>query len=243
MRLFSLNGALLGVFLSIVPFAARAEDAAPLRHLEYRVEFHTTGTAQSASYDGTSTSMVSGGFQGKISVDVIAFTKDGGMIVKVALVTDNQLRPAPPVACGVYGNGSVICPPNAPIDATENTLLAFLGRGFYDPSRIDSAGKWSNGGSSEGGRSHSDFTATPTQDPNVVMIREHTEVIPGKIVANTPQPMDIAGYTADTDVRYNTALSVPISIHDSTSYTHVRGSEGGSDMTDLRLTQDSFAKH
>lgn len=232
MRLHLVLAALLGaVFLTLSP--ARAEDPAPLRHLEYRVSVHSTGTTQSESYDGLSTDMATGGYDGTLSVDVLAVAKDGGMVVKGAEWMHGRVRPEQAVTCAVYGDGRVICPQNAPLTGTIHILFSHLGRTFYDTSLIDANGKWTRSDEGPELSVKSTFAQTPTQNADIVMIREHTDVAPRQQIA--------VGFSSDTDIRYNTTLLVPVSIHDVSTTDSRSGSAGGTDITDLNLTKDSFA--
>lgn len=220
--------------VAMAALPANAAGPASIRHLEYRISGHQTVNATSESYDGTSSGMGSIGYDGTMSVDVLALAKDGGMVVRAAVLMDGEIRPQEAVTCAVYGDGRVICPQNEPITGVIHTLFAHLGRGFYDPSIIDANGRWKR--SNDGGEVdvESAFTATPTKDPNVVSITEHTTVEPRGQLGS--------GWSDDVNMRYDTALSVPLTIHD-VSTPDSRSSSGGIDVTDLSLTQDSFAKH
>ncbi|HET9095239.1 MAG TPA: hypothetical protein VFN37_01145 [Candidatus Baltobacteraceae bacterium] len=213
---------------------AAAADPAPIRHLEYHVSGHTTVNAQSESYDGTSSGMGSVGYDGTMSVDVLALAKDGGMVVRASVMMNGEIRPEEAVTCAVYGDGRVICPQNAPISGAMHVLFSRLGRDFYDPSIVDASGKWTRNDDGGGVSADATFTSTPTKDPNVLEIREHLTVEPRGQIAS--------GWTDEAQIRYNTALSVPLSIHD-VSTPDSRSDNGGVEITDMDLKSDSFAKH
>lgn len=232
MRLF-MTIAAAGVFaVSAAP--AHAADPAPIRHLEYRVSGHSMASAQAESYDGTASGMATAGFDGTMSVDVLALAKDGGMVVRASMTMDDEIRPEQAVTCAVYGDGRVICPANAPITGAMHVLFSHLGRDFYDTSIIDANGKWTRTNDGGGVDVESVFTSKPTSDAGIVAISEHTTVEPRGQLGS--------GWTDEAKIRYNVALSVPVSIHNE-STPDSRSANGGVETTDLRLTQDSFAKH
>ena len=223
------------VFVAAGMIALQAQTPAaqaPLRHLEYRVAASSTATAQSASYSGTDTAMATGGFDGTISVDVVALAKDGGMVVRATVQRNHEVRADQPVTCAVYGSGNVVCPEGAPNSGVVNVLFGTLGRGFYDPSEVSEDGTWNRGVDNDDLSLHNHFSRKATDNADVVLIREHTELVPHKQIA--------VGFTSDTDIRYNVALSVPVSIHDYTTYVG-HGATGGTERVDLTLTKDSFA--
>lgn len=213
---------------------AAAADPAPLRHLEYKISGHSTATATVESYDGTSSGIGSAGYDGTMSVDVLALAKDGGMVVRATVMMDGEIRPQQSVTCAVYGDGRVMCPANAPITGPMHVVLAHLGRDFYDPSIIDANGKWVR--NMDGGNLAVDstFTSQTTKDPGILSIHEVTTVKPRGYLAS--------GWTDEADIRYNTSLSVPISIH-NVDTPDSRSGSGGVQVTDVDLKSDSFAKH
>lgn len=233
MRLF-ITIAFLGVVAMATRCPAAAADPAPLRHLEYHISGHATVNAQSESYDGTASGMGSAGYDGTMSVDVLALAKDGGMVVRASVMMNGEIRPEQSVTCAVYGDGRVICPQNAPITGAMHVLFSHLGRDFYDPSIVDASGKWTRNDDGGGIDADSTFTSTATKDPNVIDIREHTSVEPRGQIAS--------GWTDEADIRYNVALSVPVSIH-NVSTPDSRSDNGGIEITDMDLKSDSFAKH
>lgn len=220
------------IALGLVALQAQTPAQAPIRHLEYRVSVHSTHTAQGASYYGTATGMQTRGMDGTMSVDILALAKDGGMVVRAIVTKNGKVRPDEPVTCAVYGDGSVVCPAEAPNSGAVNILFSTLGRGFYDPTEADSDGKWTRSKVGEGLAVHNQFARKPTDNGDVIVIHEHTEVVPRKQIAD--------GFTSETDIRYNVALSVPLAIHDFTTYVG-HGSSAGTETTELTLTKDSFA--
>ena len=233
MRLF-MTIAVAGVLAAGTMPQARAADPAPIRHLAYRVHGYETANATYESYDGTASGLATAGFDGTMSVDVLALAKDGGIVVRASMMMDHQIRPQEAVTCAVYGDGRVICPANAPITGAMHELFSHLGRDFYDPSIIDANGKWSRSQNGGGVDVESAFASKPTKDPNVVSISERTTVEPRGQLAT--------GWTEQVTIRYNVAMSVPLTIHDE-STPDGRSSSGGISTTDFRLTEDSFAKH
>jgi|SRR5579884_806036 len=225
--------AFLCVAASIAGSAARA-DTAPVRHLEYHVSGHAAVSGQTESYEGTSTGMATAGYDGTMSVDILALANDGGMVVRASVTMNGEIRPEQAVTCAVYGDGRVICPADAPITGAMHVLFSHLGRNFYDPSIIDASGKWTRTDEGKELIASASFTSTPTKDPDVVLIREHSSVEPRAQIG--------VGFSDEVEIRYNVALSVPLSIHD-VSTPDGRGGAAGVSTTDLQLTKDSFAKH
>jgi hypothetical protein len=222
---------------------AQTPTPAPIRHLEYRISEHSTRTATAESYDGMASGMQTRGLQGTMNVDVLAIANDGGMVVRAQVTVDGRGHSDQPVTCAVYGNGEVVCPPDAPISGSENLLFGCLGRGFYDPSLVDDKGTWTRDRSGKELAVVAKFKRDETSNPDVIVIHEQLNVTPLK-EATTGNGADgtVAGFESDTDIHYNVPLSVPMSLHDMTTFSARGFNGGGTDFTDLTLTKDSFAK-
>ncbi len=228
---------ILGSIILLCPAGALAQATpapapAVLRHLEFKINLHVTESQTSASYDGTSSAMSVGGEEENTSVDVLGLTNDGGMIVRATTQVKGEPRSEAPITCGVYGDGRVGCGPNAEISDTTLLLLQYMGRGFYDPANLVD-NQWHHDMDAGNFKVRTTFKRTSADGVNPVRIVQHTDVQPTHDLA--------AGSTSDTDITYDSALSVPIAIHD-TQHTKAHGGSGAFRNTDIQLIKDSFAK-
>jgi len=134
----------LTLLAALAPAMAGAD---PLRTLVYRFSYDAHGFGGTPSMGGgvVSENGTSGsaGRTGKITVDVISATPDGGLVVDVGEDIDRRYPPLQRVRCAVYGQTlDVVCDQNVGETIEEHALLFFLGRDFYDPSRLDAQGSW-----------------------------------------------------------------------------------------------------
>ncbi len=161
-----LLASLLALACGIQPaFAAStsgAEAAKPLRTLTYDLEM-TIGNVREIRVDaiGTSGSGITNTgaaleSKGSISVDVIAVTADGGMVVDVAENASNRSHAKVRVA--IAKSGSVVYDPKQSDNVTveEFALMSWLARGFYAPPADPPGTTWDTDASAQGvtGKTH-----------------------------------------------------------------------------------------
>lgn len=242
----------LALFAIVAWFTLSAQTPAPpaapaksLRHLEYsfHVEYQTNGEGHDSGMDpggagGNGTGVTSilggGGRQGTIDVDVVGFASDGALIVAINEMLQADARPRERFTCTVYGDGHVLCPTAVgPLSDAENLLLSLLGRGFVNPSALDSRNHWRL---TYDGRQVSvvtDYTITDPADAGPVTIVKHATI--------TSHTRTIGNSVEDARIVYDRALSVPDSVHDTAFEQYTDGSL--STTLDVSLISDSFAKH
>lgn len=152
------SAALLAAVLPVSALAANMTTGAPpQRHLVYTFtygvstdrELHTAGIASGGAGgpgdSGSASGMVdnTGGSsdKGTIVVDVVSEQPDSGLVVVVS-EQGQDTRKAPPATCVVFSDTTIICDPNARVNAEELTLLRFLGAHFVDPNNLDAKSHW-----------------------------------------------------------------------------------------------------
>ena len=203
----------------------------------FSADYQTTGeTHQGAIGTGGSgvvSLMGSGGRQGSIDVDVLAVAKDGGLVIRSNEWLRAQPRPSQAITCAVYPDGRVICPQNLPVTDAETTLMAYLGRNFFDPSLLDAKGHWQRSFADKEVSDVSDFTVVGSSDANPLNVKMHSEV--KSLTGVGPSWHDDSTFT------YDPALNVPISIHDVAIQT-AQGSSMTKAVMEFQLAKDSFAK-
>ena len=216
--------------------------ANPLRHLEYNfdVVYMQTGEGHVGDIGTNGSGIVSydatNGRQGKMSVDVLAAAKDGGLVIRAQESMPNEPRQPVPVTCAVYGNGEVLCGndrTNVPSDAMA-VLFAHLGRDFYDASLIDDKGHWTRYFEANNVRIASSFSMPKIDAGKPSSIFEHRDI---KSLDGTQPDM-----LEDTRLSYDTGLLVPTSIFNEAVQSS-RGSGYVRTRVNLNLVSDSFAKH
>jgi hypothetical protein len=148
------SAALLAAFLPVSALAANMTTGAPpQRHLVYTFtygvstdrETHVSGMSATTGDAGSPSGMVdnTGGSndKGTIVVDVVSEQPDSGLVVVVS-EQGQDTRKAPPSTCVVFSDTTLICDPNARVNAEELTLLRFLGAHFVDPNNLDAKSHW-----------------------------------------------------------------------------------------------------
>jgi hypothetical protein len=230
------------VFLAVALLQAASGRACadPIRTLVYRYAITMNnmsgmtgmGSGGNLSY---SEALDTDGSRGEMVVQVQAATKDGGLVVDVHEQIDNQPHPTQSIRCAVYSDpNDVICDQNLHASAAETALLSYLGRYFYDPTRLDAANHWrifeplNNG------------TASVTTDLTVKSVTA---------TKNDGQLLDISlhrvlkdgPYLSDTtgSLTYDPKMDIPTAGHLVTDI-QTGGSFGGS-VINFHLLQDSFA--
>lgn len=216
----------------LVPLAARADDAKPpIRHLEFDAHVSVTSMSTSEGYNSFGSGVNQEGLNEHISVDVLAVANDGGLVVRTQAQAEGDARPEEPVECAVYGDGRVACAPHAHVTDDTMLLLSTLGRGWYDPSIVTN-GTWTRKLDFQTMTLKSTYKRQTPDGTDPMRVTEHTDLV---------NKGDIhAGSTSDTNITYNVALSVPLSIHDEE--VPKSGQMGTRVTTDIKLTKDSMAK-
>lgn len=151
---------------------ARAEAPKPLRHLVYTFSVGiTTNTAVSSSGIGTGGSGVTdygGGVmdKGTIAVDVLQAVDDKrGKALVVSVKEDaRESRTAPPVSVILYGDGTVLYDPSLKLQDEERAILKYLGRGFFDSSKLDANNHWQIAQADRQGKIQDDYTVKNSTD-------------------------------------------------------------------------------
>jgi hypothetical protein len=208
--------------------------ADPLRTLVYRYSSAMNGF--SGGYTGgvhgavADSTIDSGGSDGTITVQVQAAAKDGGLVIDVYQTIDRSERPLQTIRCAVYSDPNIVaCTPGLEPTSEEDTLLSYLGRTFYDPSRLDANNHWQMSLQLDGGKGSlvTDVTAQPQAA--------------GKVSLAISRIMKDWDYDRKTtgSVVYDPAMQIPDSGHIE-SDVQDRNNSGHSTL-DFHLVSDSFA--
>ena len=224
----------VGACLLAVTLCAGSVSADPLRVLVYRFGYTGAGfnTSAEAVEHGIVNEMTDAGTDGrtgKITVSVQSATQDGGLVVDVSEEIDRAYRRQQTIRCAVYGRTiDVICDQSLTPSAEETVLLSYLGRFFYDPSKLDENQHWQAVPSLRTvTKITNDFSITQTNGDLITMAV-------AKQIRN-------GGYksTSSGTLVYDSALQIPRSVHLSTA---VEGSSNyGNSIVDLTLVSDSMA--
>jgi hypothetical protein len=143
------------------PAIAWAADAPakPLRTLVYDVVYtaHTLHTQKTSGFNGSLGSGMQSGngsvsgsgiaavgldgdHRGTLTVEVIAATPDGGLVVDTSFsgssVSEKKTRIA------IYSDGHITAPPDAPLGPESLHLLPLLARGFFANTTMTSGASW-----------------------------------------------------------------------------------------------------
>lgn len=126
--------------------------AKPLRTLVYNVVYsaHTLQTQKTSGFNASGTGSISGSGtaavgldgdrRGTLTVDVIAATPDGGLVVdagySASLVTAQKTRIA------IFPDGHLNAPPDSPLGPETLHLLPLLARGFFADTEITAGASW-----------------------------------------------------------------------------------------------------
>jgi hypothetical protein len=221
----------LALFWAII---APAPADAPIRTLVYQYSYDARGFSGSSSAIGgikSDTSRGSASRTGEITVEVAAATQDGGLVVDITQTIDRTPRPLETIRCALYGATSdVVCDQNVHATREETVLLTYLGRDFYDVSRLDPQGDWSTSPKMNPGKVSilNSFKATKT-DGDIVTIAVDREERNGDFRATTTGTL-----------LYNSAMEVPTSVRIATAGART-GAQGDMNVS-LTLISDSMAK-
>jgi hypothetical protein len=148
------------------PLAASAADApAPatsLRHLVYDVTYsaRTTHEVKSSGFNGgyggssmpgegsgvaagggTVSQFMNGDDHGKLTIDVVAATQDGGLVVDTSFAGSANVQPTTRVA--VYSDGRLSADPAHPLCPEATRLLPLIARGFIANRDVSPGSSWS----------------------------------------------------------------------------------------------------
>ena len=148
------------------PLAASAADApAPaksLRHLVYDVSYsaHTTHEVKSSGFNGgyggaappgegsgvaagggTASQYMNGDDRGKLTIDIVAATQDGGLVVDTSFAGSATVQPLTRVA--IYIDGRLSADPAHPLSPEAARLLPLIARGFIANRDVSPGSSWS----------------------------------------------------------------------------------------------------
>lgn len=225
---------LLATFvLTIGPSVTHAD---PIRTMTYHFDMDGRGFGGAAGLGDHGTVLQNGAFgtvarSGKITVAVQQATPDGGLVVDLTEMVDRTDKPLQTIRCAVYGATSdFVCSQDVPVTNEENVLLAYLGRQFFDPSKLDDKNHW---------------RSEPKIKPvSAVIYNDYTvSKVDGKVltIAIDREERD-AGDRVSTSgtLVYDAGMDLPDSVKLSVTAS---GSGGQGDMNvKLDLLSDSMAK-
>jgi hypothetical protein len=220
----------LAALAALVPAAATA---APIRTLVYHFSYDARNFG-SAPAAGGGTVNENSGFgtsarAGKLTVEIMAATGDGGLVVDVTENVDRADRPMQKIRCAIYGKTvDAICDQGVGATDEQQTLLEYLGRFFYDPTLLDDKGHWHTTTMIKGATVvDDDFTVEKT-DGSLLTIK-----IDRKAVGNGVKE------SRSGTMLYNADLVVPMTIHQEMA-SQDSGDQGDQNV-DLKLLSDSMA--
>jgi hypothetical protein len=194
---------------------ATAQADAPIRTLVYQYSYDARGFGGNGAAIGT--------------VEVAAATQDGGLVVDVTQTIDRTPRPLETIRCALYGiTTDVVCDQNVPATREETVLLSYLGRQFYDASRLDPQSVWHTSPKVNFGTVsiQNTFRATKTEGSIVTIAVDREE-----------RNGDFRATTTGT-VLYDTAMEAPTSVRVAIAGTRTR-SQGDANVS-LTLVSDSM---
>jgi hypothetical protein len=208
--------------------------ADPLRTLVYRYSSSMNGFSGGGTggvHGAVEHTVVdSGGSDGTITVQVQAAARDGGLVIDVSQVIDRSLHPLQTVRCAVYSDPNIVtCNPGIELTPEEDTLLSYLGRSFYDPSRLDGKNHWQMSVRLNDGKGSlvTDVTATSQTSGSVTLAVT-------RIMKNWDYERKTTG-----SLLYDPKLQVP---ERGQFQSDVEGGGNvGHSTVDFRLLSDSFA--
>jgi len=224
-------------------FAAATPPPAPrvLRHLTFAVgvDVETRTDTKVSGIEGPASGTASNtGTQiqkGSITVDVVAATGDGGIVVDVSEDTDTRKAGVARVA--ILGS-TISYDPNKDVTDEERDVLRFLSRSFVKDGEISVGTSWATDANSSLGTDHAAYSVTAVDaDAKTIDIAVDER-------ASQTGPRGFDGTTRGT-VKYDMGVLVPLSFSLDTK----RRAQQGIDQTvtvetkvTSTLTSDSFHK-
>jgi hypothetical protein len=206
---------------------------APIRTLQYTVAV-TVSQTRETSGSSSGRTLTSGGYEAKgtISVDVLAATLDGGLLVDTTENAAGRVQGKTIVSIGGDGRLSYDAKQQAPLTDEQTALLRWLSRTFYADRSTDPGTAWSV-----------DLTAGATKGVEryrVISNDDGKVALEYRLEANGSTP---STYTVmrSGNIVYDTKLTVPVQV----SYRGDQRDRGGAMTTTsvaINLTADSFAR-
>jgi len=146
------------------PLAASGADApAPmksLRQLVYDVTYtaHSTQETKSSGFNGAyggsasagatvgagsgaASQFMNGDDRGKLTIDVIAATQDGGLVVDASFTGAKNMQPTTRVA--IFADGRISADPTHPLAPETARMLPLIARGFIAERDVSAGSTWS----------------------------------------------------------------------------------------------------
>ncbi len=201
-------------------------------YVENRTDTKVSGIEGPPSGTASDTGTAVG--KGSISVDVMAVTGDGGIVVDVSEDTDT--RKAAPVRVAILNN-RLLYDPKSDVTEEETDILRFLSRTFVKAGELDVGTTWDDNAQTAQSVDHSTYrvTAVDADAKTIDVAIDETTSVSG--------PRGFEGRTEGT-VTYDTAVLVPLSL---TLSTRRRSTQPGQLTTvdvklTSRLTSDSFRR-
>lgn len=210
---------------------ATAQADAPIRTLVYQYSYDARGFGGNGAAIGIVNDRGNGTASrtGRITVEVAAATQDGGLVVDVTQTIDRTPRPLETIRCALYGiTTDVVCDQNVPATREETVLFSYLGRQFFDASRLDPQSVWHTSPKVNFGTVsiQNTFRATKTEGSIVTIAVDREE-----------RNGDFRATTTGT-VLYDTAMEAPTSVRVAIAGTRTR-SQGDANVS-LTLVSDSM---
>ncbi|HTJ27234.1 MAG TPA: hypothetical protein VMA36_13825 [Candidatus Limnocylindria bacterium] len=207
--------------------------AAPIRTLQYTVAVTVSQTRESAG-NGNGRTLTAGGYEAKgtISVDVLAATLDGGLLVDTTENAAGRMEPKTIVSIGGDGRLSYDAKQQAPLSDEQTALLRWLARTFYADRSTDPGTAWSvdlNSGPNKG-----------VERYRVISNADGKVDLEYRLEANGSTPSTYT-LTRSGTIVYDTKLTVPVQV----SYRGDQHDRGGATTTTsvaINLTADSFSR-
>jgi hypothetical protein len=204
-----------------------AASSLPIRTLQYAVAVTVSQTRESGR------SVTAGGYEAKgtISVDVLAATLDGGLLVDTTENATGRTVPKTIVAIGGDGRLSYDAKQQAPLSDEESALLRWLARTFYADRSTDPGTAWSVDLNVGATRSVERYRVLSNSDGKVDLdYRLETN-------GTTPSSSTL---TRSGTILYDTKLTVPVQV--SYRDQHDRGGATTTTSVAINLTADSFTR-
>jgi hypothetical protein len=232
--------------LAVAPAAAPAADQAkPLRTLVYTIVFsaenrnveQTSGFNGGGGGTGTAGGMVSrvsqSGDSGTLTVNVVAATPDGGLVVDCAFAGTSTQQPVLRVA--IFPDGRLAPPPNVTLSPAAAYLLPLLARGIVADRSISPGDSWTRTALAPA-KGTTTFRVTALADQDATLKIDATVSVPG------PRGYD---ETDDGTAVYDTEKLAPVSYDLFATSRHIVAEQYITSNVRLtaKLVSDSFGAH